>query len=261
MSSAFPDIGAILAIAKEAGATVRSMQKGIKLMIKPDGSPVTRADMESNRIILRELTKLTPGIGIVSEENDETINSDILTKQNCYWVVDPLDITTNYAAGGDKYSINIALIEDRKPVLGVLYFPALELVYYHDGGGKSFRKLGDNEPEALHVIDVMSKEVVAATRQGEHPMLEMNARRIREVVSFGQHRACLVAEGVATFCTEQAGFCIWDTAATHAIIRAAGGDMVTLGGEEIYYDGIKQLPAYMVGHPAVLKALMQSSAA
>lgn len=258
MAGAYPDINAILSIAKEAGETLRTMQRGIKLMIKPDGSPVTRADMESNRIILRELTKLTPGIGIVSEENDETINSDVLARQSCYWVVDPLDITTNYASGGNRYSINIALIEDAKPMLGVLYFPALDLVYYHAGEGEAYKQAGNGEPEALHVMSAMSPDPVAAKKKDTPLSVGFGQERLREIVSYGQHRACLVAEGVATFCTEQAGFCIWDTAATHAIVRAAGGDMIAIGGGALRYDGITQLPAYMVGHPAVLKALMST---
>jgi 3'(2'), 5'-bisphosphate nucleotidase len=259
MTNVFPDIDTVIAIAREAGKTIKSMQKNIKLMIKPDGSPVTRADMESNRIILRELTKLTPGIGVVSEENDESINANILQKQNCYWVVDPLDITTNYAAGGNKYSINIALIEDGQPVLGVLFFPALGLIYYHDGNGQAYKQYEQEAPEPLLVMNALGNETIAATKQGQHPAITFNQRRLREVVSFGQHRACLVAEGIATFCTEQAGFCIWDSAATHAIVSAAGGDLLTLTGEKIRYTGQTSLPAYMVGHPAVLNALMKPS--
>lgn len=266
-SSFLPKIDPVIAIVREAAAAVMDLRGKVQLTIKPDGSPVTRADMESNRIILKSLHKLTPGVGVVAEENDSEVNAGILRKHDCYWVVDPLDVTTNYVAGGDKFSINVALVEDGVPVLGVLYFPAIGTLYYTGDDGKAYRKINDDAPEIMRIYPVS-----LPTGRGGAPMavaqktdvgtkgLAIHSNAIRGVPTIGQHRACMVIEGGASLCSEQAGFRIWDTACTHAIVRAAGGEILAQDGSAIVYNGISQLPAYFVGHPSVLHALLPHTA-
>ncbi len=244
-----PLINDVLAIVREASATIMSLRDQVTVSRKPDGSPVTEADMRSNLILVKGLGKLIPGISIVAEENEPEINTGILKSHKTYWVVDPLDVTTAYIHGGDRFSVNVALIRNEIPVLGVLHFPALGVTYFSDRG-KAWRRYDGEESEIIEVASPGSQNMIVARKHDHEPLPGSGG----EIVSYGQHRACLVAEGSATLCSEREGFYIWDTAPSQAIIHAAGGRLCAQDGSEIRYTGNLRLPAYFAGHADVIKA-------
>jgi 3'(2'), 5'-bisphosphate nucleotidase len=260
-------IGQVMAIAHEAGALLLRLQSTIVPSIKADGSMVTEADLQSNALILQRLRALTPHIPIVAEENSEAENLNVIRHGTTFWTVDPLDVTGNYAEGGDGFSVNIALIYEGVPSLGVLLFPAKEECYYTGDDGEAYVCLPDGTHERLHVSafektlatmrpkDILS---VALRQRGNEDAINTRQKSIRTIVTTGQHRACMVARGEALMSSEDAGFRIWDTAPTYAIIRAAGGEMRQNDGMALNFQDKLILPEYTVGHASLLDRILPS---
>ena len=256
MAANLPSIEAILTIAREAGALAKTMQRDVSLSVKQDGSVVTEADISANNLIIRALKRLTPDIPIISEENPEQENQKILMEARDVWAIDPLDVTANYAAGGNTYSINIARITDGIPVMGVLYFPGLSELYYTGDDGKAYKQLGKDAPRIIHVAPVSSAIPTAAVRpEGHASHAPVSENTLKVIFTRGQRRACLVATGEATFSSERDGFRIWDSAPTYAIVLAAGGAIQKHDGSSLRYNVSLELPAYFVGHPDLLRYL------
>jgi 3'(2'), 5'-bisphosphate nucleotidase len=256
MTATLPPIDAVLTIAREAGALVRTMQRDISLSVKPDGSVVTEADISAHNLITRALKRLTPDIPVISEEISEEENQKLLMEARDVWALDPLDVTANYAAGGNTYSINIARIIDGTPVLGVLFFPGLDELYYTGDDCKAYKQMGRDTPRAIHVAPVSSGIPTAALRpesRASHAPVSENTLKV--IFTRGQRRACLVATGEATFSSEREGFRIWDSAPTYAIVMAAGGAIQKQDGSSLRYNVSLELPAYFVGHPDLLRHL------
>jgi 3'(2'), 5'-bisphosphate nucleotidase len=265
--SAFPvSVKAVLKIAEEAGALLSRMQGKVNLYHKPNGSPYTEADIAANAFIREALSKLTPDIPIVAEEDDRSEAEYIIRMRDTYWLVDPLDVTTNYVEGGKAWSANIALLKEGVPVLGVLEFPGRGERYYTGDEGKAYRHFYEKKPEVIHVKSMddedyvrakITNPVVIAAHPSHLSKLEATDHRgVRLVTSNGQHRACLVASGEALLCSERAGFKAWDSAPTFAIMRAAGGDMWEEDGRVLSFRHKVQLPVYHVGHQQVLETLI-----
>jgi 3'(2'), 5'-bisphosphate nucleotidase len=251
-----PAIESILTIIREAGALARTMQRQVILSVKGDGTAVTETDISSHNMIMRGLARITPSIPVISEEQPLEQNAKILAENAVCWVVDPLDVTANYAAGGNAYSINIALMEKGVPVQGALYFPGLEELYYTGDDGKAYKQTGKEPARIIHVAPLPGGTKTAAVRPNEqatHRPVADNTLKI--IFTRGQRRACLVATGEATFCSERAGFRIWDSAATYAIVTAAGGKLQKQDGAALRYNEGLELPAYFVGHPDLLGRL------
>jgi len=253
MPSAHPPIESILSIAREAGALVKTMQRQVSLSVKQDSSVVTEADISANNLIIRSLKRLSPDIPIISEENPEAENQQTLASAADAWVIDPLDVTANYAAGGNTYSINIARVKNGVPVMGVLCFPGLEELYYTGANCKAYKQTGKDAPRVIHVAPVSAGTKTAAVSPHKHASHAPVAENTLKVIfTRGQRRACLVATGEATFSSERAGFRIWDSAATYAIVVAAGGAIQKQDGGDLLYNLSLELPAYFVGHPDLL---------
>jgi 3'(2'), 5'-bisphosphate nucleotidase len=223
------------AIAKGAGAILMRHFKGdYKTRTKDDKSPVTDADMEANRYICRELLKLTPNIPIIAEE-DESLNR---TKNPLFWLVDPLDGTRSFVRHEEEFSVNIGLIKNRKPVLGVLYAPPQDILYFAAKGGPAFRKHGNAAPQQIHTRARPQKIIVTRSRSKPMPaglaflsQFEIDhIIQISSAIKFG-----LVAEGQADLYTRFGRTMEWDTAAGHAIIDAAGGRVETATGQPLLY--------------------------
>jgi 3'(2'), 5'-bisphosphate nucleotidase len=256
MKAQRPQVQPLLDSIMEAGALARTMQSRISLSVKPDGTVVTETDISSHNMLCKALAKLTPDIPVISEEQSSAENEQIMKSASLFWAIDPLDVTANYAAGGNAYSINVALVEDGVPVMGVLYFPGMEELYYTGDDGKAFKQLGKETPRAIHVAPLHDGTKTAAVRpntQATH--VAGNESTLKVIFTRGQRRACLVATGEATFCSERGGFRIWDSAATYAIITAAGGAIEQHNGEPVRYNTTIELPSYFVGHPELLRHL------
>lgn len=242
------------------------MQGTAKVTIKPDGSPVTEADLASNELICKALAELTPDIPVLAEENQKSVNMDVLVNSEHFWAVDPLDVTRSFIEGYDGYSINIALLKDYVPVLGVLIFPAKGECYFTGDDGKAYRQLLEARPEEIQVqsfdalrekgANMKSMMSIALRQRGNEEAIATKQKSINTIVTTGQHRACMVACGQALMCSEQAGFRLWDTAPTYAIIRAAGGDIRQNNGQTLNFRCGLGLPEYTVAHTSLLDRIL-----
>lgn len=203
---------------------------------KGDGSPLTEADLAAHRYIVDKLPSIDPRIPVVSEEDSE---SAVHRKpEGRFWLVDPLDGTKEFISRRDEFTVNIALIEEGRPVLGVVYAPALDLMYC-GAVGEGAWKTKAGHTEAIRVNDRTEVPVrVVASRS------HLNAETGRLIESLGECelvqvgsslKFCLVAEGSADIYPRLGPTCEWDTAAAQAVVEAAGGAVTMLDGTPLRY--------------------------
>lgn len=221
------EIEPIIDIAKQAGAAIMEVYDSddIGLSYKEDevSSPLTRADLAAHEVIEEALTKLTPEIPVVSEESENP--SDDRLKHKTIWLVDPLDGTKEFAKRNGQFTVNIALIEDGAPVLGVIYAPAIDTLYWGDEEG-AFKRVGEAEPESIKVRDQGDKLTAVASATHNRPEIDdwLAKHEIDNTISIGSSlKLCYVADGQADVYPRLAPTMEWDTAAGDAIVIAAGG--------------------------------------
>lgn len=230
----------VILIAKLAGDTVLEFyNQSLELFEKSDGSFYTKADLESEKLILREIGKLTPDIPVISEEAIERGIIPNIKKGN-FWLVDPLDGTDGYIKGNDDFVINIALILNFAPVIGVIYIPIIRETYVgiaekecyvidKDGYSKVIRaKVVSSEKISLLLYHPLPKNAYRDNYLKKINFIELkrnsNSRRFCRMAA-GEFDLHICFEG----CYE------WDTAAGHAIIKGAGGNIVGLNSKELVY--------------------------
>jgi 3'(2'), 5'-bisphosphate nucleotidase len=259
--SNLPPTESILSILREASALVLGLQDEIvripsRRHLKPDGSFVTEADLQSHQLIVRHLRALTPGIAIVAEEQPSDVNKTILNTGKEFWLLDSLDNTGDYATGGNNYSINLALVgQDGTPQRGALIFPGLGELYYTGDDGAAYKQHGEEQPQRIHVTEFalgpesenIFHDDMKVAKHPAHPshVEHYLGKPLGFITSRGQRRACLVAMGEVVLCVENEGYYIWDTAPSAAILKAAGGDMFSLEDGEclVFHRGLR-LPSY-----------------
>lgn len=221
---------AILRVAEDIGAVTA----------KQDGSPLTRADMASHNIIESRLSALTAGWPVVSEEGDfAAIGADAM---DCYWLVDPLDGTKEFLKQNGEYTVNIALVSDHRPILGVVNVPALEVLYYAVQGQGAWKRATADEP--VQIQGGGSAQPITAVISRSHPSAETNAfldrMGARHVIERGSSvKICAVAEGQADVYPRPNPTCLWDTAAGVAVAREAGCRVEDMDGKELAHDWAK----------------------
>ena len=188
---------------------------------KEDGSPITIADRESNKIILDCLAKTA--IPVVSEES---ILSWVPARR--YWLIDPLDGTKEFIAGNAEFTINIALIEDNHPILGVVYAPALgELYVGRKGEGSWLTDDGIEQEIGRKGKFDSTRIVVSRYHTSEDLDLFVRQNRITEIITMGSAlKYCRIAKGDAELSPRLVGSSEWDTAAAQVVLEAAGGLMI-----------------------------------
>lgn len=209
---------------------------------KRDGSPVTAADLASDEIIRDSLARLLPGPPVITEETWTAASS---AEAACYVLVDPLDGTREFIRGSDEFTVNIALIVDHVPVVGVVYAPALRRLYI---GGTSAQRLdvggdgADQGLDGLRPIGVRQappsgwRAVVSRSHLDADTKRWIDAHRIAELCSAGSSlKFCTVAEGKADVYPRLGPTMEWDTAAGHAVLLAAGGRVIDLEGKPMRY--------------------------
>lgn len=226
----------VCAIGQEAAALImRHYANPITHAKKADHSPVTIADTEANALIVARLQALTPDIPIVSEEGDQP---EVATGE-MFWLVDPLDGTKSYIARDDEFSVNIGLISQHRPVLGVQAVPAKDLLYWAVAGGRAMRRKGDSAAETIRCREAPAAGLTVMTSKShgssktdmllaEYPVAE----RVR---AGSAYKLARVAEGTADFYPRLGPTMEWDTAAGHCILEAAGGSLTTLDGKPFLY--------------------------
>ena len=232
-------IAALTPAVDAAGSLILDIKaKGPTGIIKSDGSPVTIADQKAEKILLAALTDLCPDIPVVSEENPDS--HQLLAGQQ-FFLVDPLDGTKEFIKADDNgaFTINIGLIENGLPVMGMLYAPARNAFYWgYQGGGAFCRETTRITP--ITVRDVPDSGAVAVTSASHSDATTRNwliDRQINQTKSIGSSlKFALVASGQADVYPRFGPTMEWDTAAGDAILRAAGG-MVFHPDGEIYRYG------------------------
>ncbi len=261
-------IQAVRALAQEAAELLLRLQGNVEVEIKSDGSPVSEADLKANALILAGLEKITPHMPILAEEKSAEENAAVLSGPGHFWSVDPLDVTGNYLQGGDGFSVNIALLQDWVPVFGLLIFPGKGECYFTDAEGRAFLEMRDGTSQPLAVRpfapqsgttsprDILS---IALRERGNEDALQLSQRAIRTLVTTGQRRACLVARGEALMSSEAAGFRLWDSAPTFAILQAAGGECRQNDGQVLSFKDRLALPEYTVGHASLLDRILPAA--
>jgi 3'(2'), 5'-bisphosphate nucleotidase len=243
---------AIAEIAVEAGTAILGIyEQGFDVVWKHDDSPLTQADLASHRIICDALAQLTPDIPVLSEESSE-IGYEVRSQWRQYWLVDPLDGTREFVNRNGEFTVNIALIRNHDPVLGVVHVPVSGVSYTGIVGTRASRRDVDGKDEDIGIrVPCADPMVVVGSRSHANPVLMEFLDQIGdyELVSMGSSlKFCLLAEGRADFYPRLGPTSEWDTAAAHAVVLAAGGRIITLDGESLRYNTKKSLlnPEFLV---------------
>lgn len=238
----------LLEIAKEAsvkaGKVVLSIyDKGdFEAFEKEDDTPVTTADYRANEIIVEMLRKLSPDIPIMSEET-ELPSLQERTSWSRYWLIDPIDGTQEFIARSGDFAVNIALIENNEPVIGVIYWPPGETLYFASKNEGAYKRCSA-ETKQIHVrqFAVPSEDVIMiaiSRRQSRERVFErMSDKRKYQTLPAGSCslKACLIAEGKADVFMRLGLTGEWDTGASQCIINEAGGAIVAANFDALSYN-------------------------
>jgi 3'(2'), 5'-bisphosphate nucleotidase len=229
-------LGDLIAAADGAGDAIMKLYGVAEIRTKADASPVTEADEAAETLIVERLAALTPEIPIVAEES---ASKGILPADvgGLFWLVDPLDGTKEFISGNGEFTVNIALIRDGLPLLGVVGAPAKGLLYATDGKTATRRRDGTTERiAARHPPDEGLHAAVSRSHLDAETEIFLTEFRIAGRVSGGSSlKFCLVAEGSADIYPRFGRTMEWDTAAGHAVARAAGGSVRDVDGNELTY--------------------------
>lgn len=234
------DINTIIRIAREAGAKILDIYENEDFTktidFKADDSPLTIADKAANEIIVSQLTALYPEIGMLSEEEKEVPYSE-RKDWKTFWCVDPLDGTKEFINKNGEFTVNIALISDGYPILGVIYAPVLDTIYVNDGM-KSFM-IKDGETTELHVNNKSSDRIAVQSKShsSEEETKLLSNYNVADSISVGSSlKFCMVAEGKADIYYRHGPTMEWDTAAGQAVLEGAGGSVSTLENKRFSYN-------------------------
>jgi len=239
----------IAALAEQAGDVIlRHYQGPITVTQKADASPVTAADRAAEALILKTLPSLLPGVPVVSEEASAAGHSPKIGDESPdrrFWLVDPLDGTKEFLSRNGEFTVNIALIQGRRPVLGVVHLPALGTTYTGSapaGGGPGSATLAHRgarpKPIACRRQPPDGAIVLASRSHSNAAALEafLSNERVAAMENAGSSlKFCRVAEGLADIYPRLGRTMEWDTAAGQAVLVAAGGSVRTLDGKELGY--------------------------
>jgi 3'(2'), 5'-bisphosphate nucleotidase len=231
-------------IASEAGRLIMTVRRnGARVSTKPDGSPVSDADSGAEQIIRARLSALMPDVPIFAEETFDAAQAGDLPRR--FLLVDPLDGTREFVAGGDDFVVNIALIEDERPVAGCVYAPAQDLLYV--GGATAFmaevrpgniipavdymRPIATVTYPASGLRAVVSRSHLDPSSAALLDRLSVTARKpVGSALKF-----CMIAQGDADIYPRLAPTMEWDSAAGQAILTVAGGCVVAEDGKSLRY--------------------------
>lgn len=248
-ASEIPDLAALIGPVRELahGAGQLALrffrEEGVKVAYKSDRSPVTAADRAAHEHIVAGLERLTPAMPVLSEESGD----DLLCRRRLdwpwHWLVDPLDGTRGFIQGNQEFTVNIALIQADRPVLGVVYAPAQGEIYFaHEGGGAFFRRPESAAAEEISVRRPPSSPLrVLRSRSHAASAVELYDRYVGAMGETQQRamssslKFCLIARGQSDAYPRMRPTSEWDTAAGQAIVEFAGGAVIDLQGQPLRY--------------------------
>ena len=251
-----------ISAANEAGKAILAIySKGFTVEYKKDNSPLTDADCAANEIIRYKLSKTS--YPIISEENKQ-ISYGQRKNWNKYWLVDPIDGTKEFIKRNGEFTVNIAFIENGKPILGVVFLPVMSTYYLGDNNGAfkaisgiHFKSIDDllfkinsnhDRLQQIHVSNNIKESLKVVASKSHFNDATMNfISELEDVYGKAKYiskgsslKLCMVAEGLADFYPRIAPTCEWDTAAAHAVVNAAGGSVLKyddkINAREYYKD-------------------------
>jgi 3'(2'), 5'-bisphosphate nucleotidase len=236
---------ALLPIAQQAGAAIMAVYAAGESAVtqKADHSPVTAADHAAHRVLATQLLPLLPNCPVVSEEDSASHAQRQSTGQ--FWLIDPLDGTKEFIARNGEFTVNIALIEDGRSVLGVVFAPASGELYWGGHGLGAFSQHGEETvaiatATATPSATTQANEVCRVVASRSHLDAETRAfidrlAPVRLVQAGSSLKFCRVAEGAADIYPRMGPTCEWDTAAAQAVLEGAGGVVLDLHGTPLRY--------------------------
>ena len=234
----------VAGIAADAAAAILEIydRGDVDVDRKDDDSPITAADRAAHNLIVAGLTALTPDIPVFSEESGGIDYAD-RKDWTRFWLVDPLDGTKEFIKRNGEFTVNIALVEQGRPVLGVVHVPVTGVVYLGGEGLGAFKE-ENGQRSAIHCRERHTPVILVASRShGGSPRMDvleaLIAQRLGAVdkTSMGSSlKLCLVAEGKADLYPRLAPTSEWDTAAAHAVVNAAGGHVVNTDFQPLVYN-------------------------
>ncbi len=229
----------------EAGRIAKEIsERGVKITIKPDKTPVTDGDLAVDQLLRLKIKKLTPGIPIVSEEK---VDLNIIKKDTTFWLVDPIDGTKDYISKKEEYTLNAALIIDLKPSLGMVYAPAKNRLFFSHGKNMAF-EINNKKKKSLNCKKINTNKIIGLENSANTPkeILEIYKKyKVSETVRISSSfKFCVLAAGEADIYAANARAYEWDIAAGHAILEHAGGFVTTHEEKEFLYgkENYKNLP-------------------
>lgn len=243
-------------LTREAGKLILPFfQASFSHQLKADSSPVTEADFASHHYLVRELSRLEPQLPVVSEESHTPSVQPQAVSQD-YWLIDPLDGTKEFMKGKPEFTVNVALMRQHRPVLGIVHAPVLGLTYFAQAGKGAWRQRGQEPAEAIHVRRANVEHLtVVASKDHSGPRVKAMVQRFGQpdLTSIGSSlKFCLVAEGRADVYLRDLPTMEWDTAAAQCVVESAGGLVLDLSGKPLSYGkpGLKNSAFVTVGDPA-----------
>jgi 3'(2'), 5'-bisphosphate nucleotidase len=238
----------LIDIARQAGKAIMQVYAGsIDVENKSDNSPLTQADLVAHRIIEAGLKQLTPDIPVLSEESAD-IPYTTRSQWQRYWLVDPLDGTREFIKRNGEFTVNIALIEGSKATVGVVYAPAMGLLYYADESG-AYKQQDGHAAIAIKARKLNPEDItIAGSRSHTDARLQRFVENIEKKLSpvklipMGSSlKICMVAEGAADLYPRLGLTSEWDTAAAQSVLERAGGSLQDTQGEPLLYNGKESL--------------------
>ena len=242
----------IVAIAREAGdAILEVYASDFDVQSKDDESPLTQADLAAHRRIVAGLAKLTPDLPVISEEGGLPPFRE-RGQWPTYWLIDPLDGTKEFVNRNGEFTVNIALVNEGRPVFGVVHVPVMDKTYIGcEGRGAELRAAGEL-PQPIRVAASSARPVrIVGSRSYRGSSLDAFIAGLGdcELVPMGSSlKFCVVAEGGADVYPRLGPTSEWDTAAAQAVVEQAGGSVVTLDGKPMKYNQKEDIlnPYFMV---------------
>ena len=208
---------------------------GLIKEIKSDNTPVTNGDIEVNKILIKKISEITPNISIVSEENSENKNKKNLKN---FWLIDPIDGTKDYISNKDEFTLNAALIIDKKPVIGIINAPGKKRIFYSYAKSNSYELINKQEIELINKKKNY-KEIKAVSYSDKLKPEILEIHKKYQVTSFKKMKSslkfCVIAASEFDLYVAEPRACEWDIAAGHAILIHAGGQLTDFEGNEILY--------------------------
>ncbi|MCG5529536.1 3'(2'),5'-bisphosphate nucleotidase CysQ [Halorhodospira halochloris] len=226
-------------IAETAGERILEVYRSSDFAVeaKDDESPLTRADRAAHETIAAGLRRLTPDIPQLSEEGDDI---DAVTRRswNNYWLIDPLDGTREFIKRNGEFTVNIALIDNGRPVLGVVHAPDLATTWSAAAGERAYR-FDSNGMQTIATRRAQPPLTVVVSRSHREAAIENILERLGEYheLSVGSSlKICRVAQGEADLYPRFGPTCEWDTGAAQCVLEAAGGSIMDIGLQQLRYN-------------------------